>query len=48
SNLDKKGIDWYQKLVEEYAKDKLIIVASNQLEYEYSFCDRQLNIEDYK
>jgi ABC-type multidrug transport system ATPase subunit len=48
SNLDKKAIDWYQKLVEEYAKEKLIIVASNQLDYEYSFCDRQLNIEDFK
>lgn len=48
SNLDKKAIDWYQKLVDDFCMDKLIIVASNQLEYEYTFCDRQLNIEDFK
>ncbi len=48
SNLDKKAIDWYQKLVHDFAKDKLIIVASNQQEYEYPFCDKQLNIEEYK
>jgi ABC-type multidrug transport system ATPase subunit len=48
SNLDKKAIDWYQKLVTEYSKNRLIIVASNQQEYEYPFCNKQLSIEDYK
>ena len=48
SNLDKKAIDWYQKLVTDYSKNRLIIVASNQQEYEYPFCDKQLNIEEYK
>lgn len=48
SNLDKKAIDWYQKLVTEYSKNRLIIVASNQQEYEYPFCNKQLNIEEYK
>lgn len=48
SNLDKKAIDWYQKLVMDYSKNRLIIVASNQQEYEYPFCNKQLNIEEYK
>ncbi len=48
SNLDKKTIDWYQKLVNNYSNDRLIIVASNQQEYEYSFCSKVLNIEEYK
>lgn len=48
SNLDKKAIDWYQKLVTDYSENRLIIVASNQQEYEYPFCNMQLNIEEYK
>lgn len=48
SNLDQKAILWYQNLVNNYKKDRLIIVCSNQLKYEYSFCDTQINIEDYK
>jgi len=46
--LDKKAIDWYQKLVTEHSKSRLIIVASNQQESEYPFCNKQLQIEDYK
>ena len=48
SNLDKKAIDWYQNLVNTYSKDRLIFVCSNQQEYEYPFCNKQLSIEDYK
>jgi ABC-type multidrug transport system ATPase subunit len=48
SNLDKKAIDWYQRLVNTYSKNRLIIVCSNQLEYEYPFCNKSLLIEDYK
>ncbi len=48
SNLDKKAIDWYQQLVTDYSKDRLIIVASNQVEYEYPFCNKQFLVEDYK
>jgi len=48
SNLDKKAIDWYQQLVNEHSKERMIIVASNQQEYEYPFCNTQLLIEDYK
>jgi ABC-type multidrug transport system ATPase subunit len=48
SNLDRKAIDWYQQLISNYTKNRLVIVCSNQLEYEYSFCNKQLYIEEYK
>lgn len=48
SNLDKKSIDWYQTLVTNYSKNRLIIVASNHQENEYPFCNKHLNVEDYK
>ena len=48
SNLDKKAVEWYQQLVTDYSEERLIIVCSNQQEYEYPFCNKQLNIEDYK
>lgn len=47
SNLDTQGIDWYLNLVEQYATSKMIIVGSNQ-QHEYSFCNNQLSIADYK
>ncbi len=48
SNLDKNAISWYQQLVNAHAANRLIIVASNQQEYEYSFCNQWISIEDYK
>ena len=47
TNLDKQGMDWYVALVEKYAKDSTLIIASNE-ERDYSFCDKSLNILDYK
>jgi ABC-type multidrug transport system ATPase subunit len=48
SNLDRKAIDWYQNLVSSYSQKRLVIVCSNQLEYEYAFCNKTMSIEDYK
>lgn len=48
SNLDKNAIQWYQNLIKKYSQNRLIIVASNQQEFEYGFCNKQLNIEEYK
>ncbi len=48
SNLDVTVIDWYQKLVANYATHKTIIVCSNSIKEEYSFCNRILPMEDYK
>jgi len=47
SNLDAQGVDWYLNLVQQFAKDRLTIICSNQ-EHEYSFCTHKLNIADYK
>jgi ABC-type multidrug transport system ATPase subunit len=47
SNLDAQGVEWYLSLVQQFAKDRLTIVCSNQ-EHEYSFCKHRLSIADYK
>ena len=47
SNLDSQGIDWYQQLISDYTKNKLVIIGSNQ-EIEYSFCQHFVRITDYK
>lgn len=48
SNLDRQAINWYQKLVEDHKEDRIIIVCSNDQKDEYSFCEKRLNISDYK
>lgn len=48
SNLDQQGCAWYANLVAEYAKDRTVIVCSNQVKEEYFFCTEQLSVEDYK
>ena len=48
SNLDVMVIDWYQKLIANYASHKTIIVCSNSIKEEYAFCNRILPMEDYK
>lgn len=47
-NLDAENIQWYQDLIENYKKDRLIIVASNNQTAEFNFCNKTLSIEDYK
>ncbi len=48
NNLDKKGINWYQRIIEKYTFDKLIVVCSNDQPHEFEFCNETLNIEDFK
>jgi ABC-type multidrug transport system ATPase subunit len=48
SNLDHKGIDWYQEMITNYAKDKLLIVCSNNQKEEFFICNQEIRIEDYK
>lgn len=48
SNLDRKAIDWYQNLISYHSQNRMIIVASNQQEYEYPFCNQELRVEEYK
>jgi ABC-type multidrug transport system ATPase subunit len=47
SNLDTKGIDLYHSLIENYCKERLVIVCSND-EVEYSFTKQKISVLDYK
>lgn len=48
SNLDQAGIDWYNELIIKYYKNRTVIVSSNSIAHEFSFCNQQINLEDYK
>lgn len=47
TNLDEEGIKLYQLLIQDYCKNKLIIVSSNDVQ-EYAFCKHQIHIQQYK
>ena len=47
SNLDEQGKKWYREIVRKYAQNRLLIIASTQT-VEYEFCDRIINMLDYK
>lgn len=47
SNLDQQGVEWYLSLVEQFSKNRLVIVCSNQ-EQEYAFCTHRIQVADYK
>jgi ABC-type multidrug transport system ATPase subunit len=47
TNLDVKGIELYQSLINKYCKDRLVIVCSND-EAEYKFCEEIISITQYK
>ena len=47
TNLDATGISLYHQLIDDYCKDRLVIVSSND-EVEYRFCKEKINISHYK
>jgi ABC-type multidrug transport system ATPase subunit len=47
SNFDAKGIDLYHSLIDNYCKDRLVIISSND-EIEYRFCKEKINITSFK
>ncbi len=47
TNLDSFGCQWYTENCELIANNRLILVASNQ-KHEYEFCDKFINIVDFK
>jgi len=47
TNLDAAGIQLYHDLINEYCKNRMVVVSSND-EVEYRFCNEKLNINDYK
>ena len=48
SNLDKNTIEWYKNLISTYSVYRTVIVASNAIADEYFFCNKQLNVMDFK
>ena len=47
SNLDQKSIDWYQQLLNQFADNRLIIIASNE-QRDIEDCEEQVDIWSYK
>jgi ABC-type multidrug transport system ATPase subunit len=47
SNLDEHGINWYMQNIRSNISNKLILISSNQ-PAEYSFCDKIINLNDFK
>ncbi|MEM9820808.1 MAG: ABC transporter ATP-binding protein [Bacteroidota bacterium] len=47
TNLDEEGMEWYHHLIKRFGHQRLIIIASN-LSSDYTFCQEQLHILDYK
>ena len=47
TNLDRPGIDWYRQLMNEFVRDRTVIIASN-VEEDFDFCQNRLNILDFK
>lgn len=44
SNLDTQGKDWYMELANETLQNQLVIVASNHIKEEFSFCNHQIQL----
>jgi len=47
SNLDVQGINWYLELIENFTKERLTVIGSNQIQ-EYDFCKEHIQISDFK
>jgi ABC-type multidrug transport system ATPase subunit len=47
TNLDSNGIELYHQLIADHCKNRLVVVSSND-EVEYRFCEKRINIIDYK
>ena len=47
TNLDTEGIALYHRLINDYCKNRLVVVSSND-EVEYKFCREKINMTDYK
>lgn len=47
TNLDAAGVELYLQLIQDYCRNRLVIVSSND-EAEYGFCGNKINIMSYK
>ncbi len=43
TNLDAQGVAWYLSQVEEFSRDRLLILCSNQPQ-EYAFCKNLIDL----
>ena len=48
SNLDKSGVDWYNRIMQENIQNRITLVASNHQSQEYGFCNAEILVEQYK
>jgi ABC-type multidrug transport system ATPase subunit len=48
SNLDQEGIIWYNEMITQHQKNRIIIVSSNSVDHEFSFCSQKIILENYK
>lgn len=48
TNLDQAGIDWYARILKEFAGKRTLIICSNIQHQETVMCSGTLSIEDYK
>jgi ABC-type multidrug transport system ATPase subunit len=48
SNLDANGTKWYQNMIQTHAVKKTIVVCSNAVKDEYTFCEKELNMANHK
>lgn len=47
-NLDEAGIAWYKNMINEYGKNRTVVVCSNNINNDYFFCKKEIVIENYK
>jgi ABC-type multidrug transport system ATPase subunit len=48
SNMDEKGVNWYQENVAKAAKGRTIVICSNAHAEEHFFCTQEIDINQYK
>lgn len=48
TNLDATVVSWYQQLIETYCKNKTVVVCSNSIKDEYTFCTQTIVMENFK
>lgn len=47
TNLDEEGVSLYNNLIENYCKNRMLIISSNDKK-EYSFCEQIIDLMQYK
>jgi ABC-type multidrug transport system ATPase subunit len=48
ANLDARGCEWFNNLIEAHKAHRIIIICSNNLKEETVFCNKNISVEDFK